>query len=253
VADSTARLEQAIDAIGLDDNSSTRDELYAALLAAKLSLPLAEPPPSEGEWLSDDLDTLEILSTGSEEEPVLPVFTTEERLLKWRPEGGGMASMESRLVFEMAANHGFAAVAVNPGSPSQGRLVPAEIEVLARGRIPQEGGEAMPEGTQVTIGTPATPLSDDVVAVVREAVSAEPSATGALAFLVMQESGPPENAIAVAFAPGVDDTSASDAMGEIVQRAGDVSETARELLFVRAEGDIRQLASEGFGTLVFER
>jgi len=246
------RLERAIEAVGSDDNAATRQELYSALLAGELSIPLPEPLP-EGEWQSDQLEALEVVLLGSEDGPVLPVFTSEEQLLEWRPEGGGYATLESRAVFQMAAEHEVAAVAVNPGSPSQGYLVAGEIEVLARGRLPGDGGESMPEGTRMTVGIPASPLSEDVLAVVREAVAAAPQATAAFAFALRQEGGPLEQVIGVAFAPDTDETAVDDALRAIVQRAGDASEAARELLFVQAGDDLREVASQEPGAMVFER
>jgi hypothetical protein len=246
------RLERTIEAVGADDNAATREELYGALLAGELSIPLPEPLP-EGEWLAEDLDTLEVVLVGSADEPVLPVFTSEEQLLEWRPEGGGYATLESRVVFQMAAENGFAAVAVNPGSPHHGYLLPAEIEVLARGRLPGDGGESMPEGTRLSVYVPADPLSEDVRAVVCEAVAAEPKATGAFAFAFRQEGGPQEHAIAVAFAPGTAESAVDEALRAIVQRAGDASASARELLFVRAGDDLQEVARQEPGAVVFER
>src|SRR5262245_10644733 len=89
------RLERAIEAVGSDDTAATRQELYGALLAGELSIPLPEPLP-EGEWQNDELETLEVVLLGSEDGPVLPVFTSEEQLLEWRAGGGADATVESR-------------------------------------------------------------------------------------------------------------------------------------------------------------
>jgi hypothetical protein len=157
--------------VGADDTPENREELYEAFLDAELLVPLAEEPEEEGVV---EAEGIEVVLLGGEDGPVLPVFTTEKRLLEWRPEGCGYATLGEGAIFQMAAGSDIQVVLVNHDSADTGWLVRREIETLARGRLPTEQGESFREGTTLTIATqPIRQPPEEVLAAVRESLAAE--------------------------------------------------------------------------------
>jgi SseB protein N-terminal domain/SseB protein C-terminal domain len=217
--------------VGADDTPENREELYKALLDADLLVPLPEEPEGDGVV---EADAIEVVLLSGEDGPVLPVFTTEERLLEWRPEGCGYATIGEGAIFEMAAGSDIQVVLVNHDSANTGWLVRREIEALARGRLPSEHGETFREVTVLRIAPePVGQPPPDVVAAVRESLALEKRAQAAWFFQIQQDSQAPELAVAVALKGRRG--AVERAMNAIVQRAGDAAPGVADLLFVPVE------------------
>jgi hypothetical protein len=67
---------------------------------------------------------------------VLPVFTSEDALVRWEPQGGPFVGLVGSLVAELALANGFDAVAVDPASPGSSLVSREELATLAVERLP---------------------------------------------------------------------------------------------------------------------
>ena len=236
--------------VARDDTPENRSELFEALLRTQLFAAMPDGPDEGETKVAGEDEELSLLLLDSPDERVLPLFTSVDRMLEWKPEGSGYVASIGRDAFEMAATNDIARIEVNPGSATHGSIERHEIEALARGRLPIAGAEVVPEGRTLKIGTPAAKPADAVMDAVRESLSREDGAVAAWLFLVQEEPNPPEHTIAVAFTPEAD---SNEALRRVAQRAGDRSSGARELVYVSFEGRFRDLAARGIGELVFER
>jgi hypothetical protein len=247
----TAAVEEAMEKVAREDTPPNRSELLGLLLRAELFAPMPEGPEVEETRVAGEGEDLSLILLGSPDEPVLPLFTSIERMLEWEPEGCGYVAAKGRDTFEMAAMNGIARIDVNPASLTHGSIERHEIEALARGHLPTTRGEVVPEGTVLRIGTPAEKPAEEALEAIRGAILEEEHAIRAWLFVVQEEPRPPELTVAVEF--GGDPGERESALDRIAQRAGDRSLAARELTFVPFDGPFRKLGARNLGEIVFER
>lgn len=236
-----------------DDTPDNRATLFELLLSAELLFATAEGPEEERTEITTGDEEFTLLALPDDQGRVWPVFTSETRMLDWRPEGCGYLGMDGRTLFETALANDVVRLEINPASAKRGFIERWEIEVLARGRLPLAGQEVMPAGTQLKIGTATAMPPAEVIDTVVEAVAAEPSAVEARLFLVQQEPGPPERAVAVAFDEGLDEDARSELLDAIIQRAGERSAGARGLAYLPLDGPFLAASRSGLGRLLFRR
>jgi hypothetical protein len=210
-------------------------------------------PAEERSWTAEEGEEIGLVMLDSGEGPVLPVFTSVDRLLEWQPGGSGYVAIPSRALFEMALATGAVRLEINPGSATRGSIVGNELEALARGRVPLGETEVLAAETEMRIGRAAQPPPDDVVAAVRRAVAAEEHAVAAWLFLMQQGETAPEHVVGIALAEGVTEDAERAAIRSIVEHAGAESPGARELLFIRVDDDFHNDLADGAGDLVFAR
>jgi len=121
-------LERTIQAHVHDRDNTSLRLLHVAFLKAKLFIPLANPVSKATPGYCDLPVLCERDNAG---EGVLPVFTTKEHLLEWKPEGCLYTNLNGKVLLQMAsAMTGVSAVLVNPAG-------------VPRGRIPREDFEKM--------------------------------------------------------------------------------------------------------------
>lgn len=246
-------VERAIQAVVADDNAETRSALFTALVNATLVAATPTAPTEERSWVAGEGEEVGLVTLDSDEGPVIPIFTSVERLLEWEPGGSGYVALPGPALFEMAAGTGTVALEVNPGSATRGTIVRSEFEALARGRIPVGNTEVLAAGTEVRIGRAAQPPPDDVVAAVRRVVAAEERATEAWLYLMQQGADEPEHVVGIVLADGLPEDAERAAIRNIADHAGTESPGARELLFVGVDEEFRKDLADGAGDLVFAR
>ncbi len=244
----SSEVERAMERVAAEDNADTRSALYNALLNTTLVAETASAPAEEGSRTPDEGETITFVMVASDEGDVLPVFTSVDRLLEFRPQGTGYVALPSRALFEMAVASGTASLVVNPASATGGEIFRHELKALAQGRLPLGETEVVPEGTDLRIGQPAQPPPDDVVVAVRRAVAAEERAVEAWLFLIQEGANASELAIGIVLAEGLEDDAGNEAMRAIADGAG-----ADDLVFMRVDGGLRSTLANGAGDLIFER
>lgn len=237
--------------VAMNDTAKNRGTLFELLLRANLYVAHAHSQAEFQELEADKSFTL--LDIEHEAGTVLPVFTSGERFLEWRPEGGGCLALEGRDFFATVAAEDVVGVAVNPGSQTNGLLARSEIEALARGRLPVAGREWMPAGTRLRVDASTPPLPAGTLLAIRDALDSEPHALEAWLFSIEQEPGKPEHFVAVALVEELDEDAADSAMRSIMQRAGDQAEGAREVSFVPLDELFGEMARSEAGQLIFSR
>ena len=205
-------------------------------------------------WTAQLGDTLSFVVLQTDDGPVWPVFTSEEALLSWRPEGSPFVELPSPALFEMAAANGTVRIDINPASGIRGSIVRREIEALARGRLPLGGSsEVVAEETKVRIGQAAVPPPEDVVQAVVDALEREPLATSAWLFLMQQGDLQPEHVVGVEFADSVDEGGRRVAMDHVGQGAFQHSPGVSNLLFRVVTPDLRRTLEHGAVRQIFRR
>lgn len=108
-------VERAIEAVGAADNAETRSALFHALLNTTLVAMTPDAPTEERSWIAGEGEQIGLVTLDSEG-PVIPIFTSVERLLEWEPGGSGYVALPGRVLFEMVAGAGTVALEVRSGS-----------------------------------------------------------------------------------------------------------------------------------------
>jgi hypothetical protein len=245
-------LVEAMRAVSVNDSEQSRALLFQLLLDSTVIVATPDASTATGSRTAGVGEHMNIVTLHDEEGSVLPVFTTVDRLLEWRPQGSPYAALAARTVFEMAASNSTAKIVIDPGSPTWGTLTSFEIGSLARGRLPLGTSEVVAEETQVKVGRPATGPADEVVEAVRAAMDAEPRSQRGWMFLLQEGRQRPELMIGVEFADGVDAEAGRAAMRAIVEGAGRRSAGARSLGFMTVTGSWRQTLQSS-GEEIFRR
>lgn len=153
---------------------------------------------------------------------MLPVFTSVESLLQYRPTGAGYVALPASALFQMAEAGNTAKIAIDPGSP-----------IVA-------------EATPIRIGRPAVPPPSPVLDAVVDALEATPAARRAWLTMLQHGETAPELVIVIRI-DAVVGSGQDDIMRSIVDRAGKGSDGVRELRFMRADRDLEQTLDTGAG------
>jgi len=242
-----------MEAIAANDNAETRSALFEALLNTTLVAATPNTSTEERSWTAGEGEQIGLVTLHTDEGPVIPLFTSVERLLEWQPEGSGYVALPSQALFEMVAATGTVRLEINPGSATRGTIVRSELEALARGRVPLGESEVLAAAREVRVGRAAQPPPHDAVAAVRRAVASEEDAVAAWLFLMQQGANAPEHVVGIALAEGVTEDAERAAIRRIVEDAGAQSSGAQELMFMRVDEDLRNDLASGAGDLVFAR
>jgi hypothetical protein len=73
-------VERAMEAVATDDNAETRSALFRALLNTTLVAATADAPTEERPWIAGEGEQIGLVMLESDEGPVIPIFTSVERL-----------------------------------------------------------------------------------------------------------------------------------------------------------------------------
>jgi len=168
--------------VAMDDNPVTRGKLYEAYLKGGIVIPVGSDTSTrtDGGW---EVDV--ICVTDSEGHPAAAIFTSEEALLRWRPDGPKYMVLPGREAFEFLSELALDRVYVNPGSPTWGMLMRPEFEALSRAELPRIGvTEKIDVKSNLRIGAPS-PLHLEVSEAVTRIVEGEQRI--AFAYLVSAE------------------------------------------------------------------
>ncbi|HZD71523.1 MAG TPA: SseB family protein [Actinomycetes bacterium] len=190
---SNTAVVEAMRSVASHDTPQTRALLFQLLLDTRLVV-ATRGTPAEGGRTVREGEHLDLLTLAGEpgQGPVLPVFTSLDTLLAWRPLGGGYLVVPSRSLFELAAANHTSGIVIDPGSPTRGTILREELQALARGRIRLGTSEVVPESTRARIGPPVAPPPAGAIRAVRAALEEEPLAVGAFAFVLEQGGAAPE-------------------------------------------------------------
>lgn len=152
-------LERALEA----DRShpSAREELFRALIGAKLLVP----------WAGSTFSPAQVTVVKSAEASGIPAFTSPQEMDRFFESQGSIntAIMEAPILAQIAIRqrHGF--VVINPQRENL-RLSKAELVAVSESLVPTgDGMLTIARNTNVTVGMPANRPSDDAIALFREA------------------------------------------------------------------------------------
>jgi SseB protein N-terminal domain len=252
---SNTAVVEAMHSVAAHDTPRARALLFQLLLDTRLVVATRDAAGEPGRRTVGAGEHLDLLTLEGErgQGRVLPVFTSLDTLLAWRPGGGGYLILPGRPLFELAAANDTGGIVIDPGSPTRGTIVRRELEALARGRIPLGTSEVVAEPTGTRIGRPAVPPPADAIEAVRAALDAEPLAVGGFVFLLQQGGTPPELCVGVELRHGVSGGAERAAMRAIVEGAGNRSIAARSLAFLWARDGLLESLAGGGGTEIFRR
>ena len=82
--------------------------------------------------LDEDLEASLVLVTDYDGLAVLPAFTSEAALLRWKPEGGPYLGLEGRFVIEVLARSDWDRLVVDTESPNAFAITRAQALTLLR-------------------------------------------------------------------------------------------------------------------------
>lgn len=141
-----AELLEDMRALAEEDTPPRRAKLYESLRRARLILPMAEresAPPG----LQEEVNLL--IERDEQGAKLLPAFTDLAALRAWNGACPQQAAIAGESLLELALDHEFAALLINPAGPVGGGLTRAEIQMLLEGLTPLEWSE---DGTTVQLG-----------------------------------------------------------------------------------------------------
>lgn len=177
-------------------NMKVRRVLYLELLKATFLLPLPnDPDPS---LVGKPLKELQLVTHPGEKGEVLWIaFTSRKALHQWRPQfPEAYAAIQGKEVFALAARNGVDQVIINPAGPIGGRITRMELEMLAEGTLPVQGGEKVQtvmarQNTVFQIGPLDRPLAPELLKYFREHLAKEPQVHTAYLAKVVVGGGTP--------------------------------------------------------------
>jgi hypothetical protein len=242
-------LVDAMRAVSVDDTAATRALLFQLLLDSHLVVLSPSEPAEHRTWTAEKGDTLQLVTFSDDQGTVLPVFTSVDALLRFRPDGGGYAALPASALFQMADAGGTGKILIDPESPTNGYVTRSEIEALGRGRLPIGGSEVVTTETQIRIGRPAQPPPPDVLDAVRSSLSYAPGASRAWLTMIQQGESTPEVVIAVRF----DESADNSEMRNLIDRAGAMSPGISSLRFLTADSRLAETLDSGAGEVIFAR
>ena len=113
-------LVDAMRAVSVDDTAATRAVLFQLLLDSHLVVLSPSEPAEHRTWTAEKGDTLQLVTFSDDEGTVLPVFTSVDALLRFRPDGGGYVALPASALFQMADAGGTGRLRSIPGRQPAG-------------------------------------------------------------------------------------------------------------------------------------
>jgi hypothetical protein len=186
-------LEKIMREMSVRPDMKVRRVLYLQLLKCTLLVPT--PSPLGASTQGAPLKSLQLVTQpGTEGGIVWLVFTSRTALRQWRPGfEDAYVAMRGDQLFSLAVQNRVEEILVNPAGPIGGKITRMELEMLAEGTLPQEGGGKTHtvrarEQTPIRIGTPAQPLKQDLVDHLRQHLKSRPDVlAGYVAAMVIGE------------------------------------------------------------------
>lgn len=246
-------LLEALAEVDDDAIGPARGRMYAALLDARLIVPVAGDEPAIRED-GGDLDLDIPILTAADGRSALPVFSDEEALTRFEPDGTPFVVIEGRTLFRLLAADAPDLVLLNAAGPIGLELEEREIAALGRGQVPPAQAGDGPGGTQLRIGTPDP---DDVpvglVPAVRDALAADADLVEGYLLTVASEDGEESRiALGIAFAGDPDEAAIRAAFETVGDRIRDHVGDAgigmfplAETLLERLRGSVEPLYEAG--------
>jgi hypothetical protein len=249
-------LIDAMAGVAHNDNGQTRRALYEALVNSTLLVPTAaqgEDPQPGWHSLEEDTQLQFIVLTNPQGQTALPVFTDEEALRLWQPEGAPYVAFHAHDLFALALQNNADALVVNVAGPTGGEITRHELSVLAQGTLPDpDGSMTIDQDTQVLIGAPSDP-PQQLLDSLREGMAAHPEISAGYLTIMAIGAGEPHFVAGVRFSR----EPTEEAIGGIMR---DLSDTVRSVLapdqyldFVVVDDSDFGKAVESSGIAVFRR
>lgn len=211
----------------VDDEATgpARARMYTALLDARLLVPVTDDEHAIRED-EGDLDLDVPILTAEDGRSALPVFSDEEALTRFEPDGTPYVVIEGRTLFRLLAAEPPDLVLLNAAGPIGLELEEHEIGALARGQVPPTGTDA-PSGPQLQIGVPdPDEVPVGLVPAARDALAAgDDLVEGYLVTVASQDGDGSQIALGIVFAGDPDEDAIRAAFetvaGQIREHVGD--------------------------------
>jgi len=199
------RLLRAMEAISYSDTRTNRKALYTELVRATLLVVIPSRPDGCGGGQVEHTTKLRICTFQNlKGDTVVPVFTDEDSLRQWKPEGASYTALTGQDLFRVVSQSAAAEIIVNPAGPIGGRLPRHEFEALASGHTPEymiepAGAMKLNAGTKLYIGAPANAPSEPLLNCIRQALKKVVGVAAAYAFNMSVGNNPPNLSIGIYF------------------------------------------------------
>jgi hypothetical protein len=135
--------------------------------------------PSGHRVLTGDEDLEFILVTDDEGLTVLPAFTSEEALLRWKPQGSPFLGLPGRVLIEALATNDWHRIVIDGNSPEAFAITRSQAQELLG--VTPIGLDA---GTAVRVGQPVTPPPKGLRQALRRAFERHPRIASAYLFQI---------------------------------------------------------------------
>ena len=195
-----------MEAISYSDTRTNRKNLYTELARSTLLVVVPSRPHGLEESRPENTTKLSICTfQNSKGDTVVPVFTDEDSLRQWKPEGASYTALAGQDLFRVIAQSAATEIVVNPAGPIGGRLPRHEFEAIAQGHTPEymiEPAGAMKKmnaGTNLFIGPPANPPSEALLNCIRQSLKRSVSIAAAYAFNMAMGNNSPNLSIGIYF------------------------------------------------------
>lgn len=250
-------LIDAMAGVAHNDNGQTRRVLYEALMNSTLLVPTSgegddDPQPGWHE-LAEDTQLQFVVLTNPQGQTALPVFTDEEALRLWQPEGTPYVAFPAPDLFGMALQNNADALVVNVAGPTGGEITRHELSVLAQGTLPDpDGSMTIDEDTQVLIGAPSD-QPKELVDSLHDAMVGHPEISAGYLTIMAIGAGEPHFVVGVRFSQVPPEEAISGIMRDLSDAVRPALEPDQYLDFVVVDDSDFGKAVESSGIAVFHR
>ncbi len=199
-----AGLERVMVEMSKNPDLKLRRILYRELLKSTLLLPTPVWPESTS--AERPLQKLQVVTVpGSTGEAAWLAFTSREALCLWKGVGDcPYVAVEGGPLFTLAVQNRVDHILVNPCGPVGGKITRVELEMLAEGTFPAEGGSQTHgvqarEQTRIRIGKPAHDPDPELVEYLREKLSQSTQVTAGYLVAMAIGGGLPHLVLGIQF------------------------------------------------------
>jgi hypothetical protein len=225
--DGNPALVRAMHEVATSDNAETRKQLYEALLASMLLIPVQELPSGLGagmHTLQAGVKLPLFSSLDREQVRFTVAFTDLEALKNWDP-NTPYIGLKAQDFFSSVSGTDIQDILLNPFDPIRkmmrpgGRVKRAELEQLARGVVPINAGHQqfrVKANEQVFIGRPANPPSVEVQQALRAKASDIPAVAELYFFQMATKGGRSSTVVGI----GLSEDVAEQQKGPIISALG---------------------------------
>jgi hypothetical protein len=241
-------------AVGLEGRPAD-PAFFRAFLDSSPFVPLEGDTPIDDDGrMAPDAELTFPVAVADDGSSWIPLFTTTDALVAWRPEGDAVAIGGRDLAGLIDAGPPeVAGLVLDPAGPAVVPIPRGVLRALAQGEVPASA-ELPPQGApqEIVVGRPQEPFPPEFVEAVAVAAGAIREIGVASLALVSVDGAPPRPGIGIGFTSDADPGLAVTAADRLLLRLRPALPAGGEVDVVELEGDLEQAFAEQ-GDEVFRR